>query len=133
MFPSNPPIILIADDRVDVRAKIGDALNSVGYSTLTSRSGTQAATIVDVVRPALIVLGLEDAQVAQAESLLSALTNATGVPVIIYTENLTNMWSFRTALDNTPIDTVPGLNLEYIIRRINERVGPPARNPLQFH
>lgn len=133
MLPPNPPIILIADDRVDVRARIGDALTAAGYSTLTSRSGTQAATVVDVVRPALVVLGLEDAQVSQAESLLAALADATGVPVIIYAENLTMMWSFRTPLDNLPIDTVPGLNLEYIIRRIGERVGPPARNPLQFH
>jgi hypothetical protein len=65
--------------------------------------------------------------------LLAALADATDVPVIIYTENLTNMWPFRTPLDSMPIDTIAGVNLEHIIRRITERVGPPARNPLQFH
>jgi CheY-like chemotaxis protein len=84
---SHMACVLIVDDEPGIRDSLVDVIEAIGCSAVTAADGAEALTILETVRPCLIILDLLMPQVSGLQTLaeLRKLPELADIPVVIST------------------------------------------------
>lgn len=118
--------ILVAEDDVDARAAIRDALEYAGYSVLEAQNGREALSVVfagSAVDVRLIITDLNMPEMSGSElmRILASYTRLSRIPILVVTGTSHVTWPRvgATACLEKPFD------MEALLRLVALHVAPP--------
>ena len=117
------PIVLIVDDEESIRRSLEGVLLDEGYSTLVAEDGASAMTLLQTVRPALILLDIWMAGIDGIETLKMIKELYPDLPVIMISGHATIATAIAaTRLGASDFIEKP-LDLEVTIRAVKKALG----------
>jgi CheY-like chemotaxis protein len=79
--------ILVVDDEPEVRLVLTEFLESRGYEVTAASSGAEAISLVDVVKPHVVLLDVTMPEMDGMETLKRLAAANPGLPIIMVTAN----------------------------------------------